>query len=87
MSASKTNIILITGVAIGGIGIELTRQLLADPANHVIITSRSIDKGNLALKELQSLDLPGTAEFTQLDVNNEASIEAAAKDVSQRHGR
>lgn len=86
MAATTKSIILITG-ANAGIGFELASQLIADKMKHVILGSRSIDKGEAALKSLQSRNQPGTAEMIQLNVDNRESIEAAAKKVEKDHGR
>ena len=71
----------------GGIGFELTRQLLADPEKHVLFGSRSIEKGETAIKELQSQQLKGTVELVQVDVTSEESVAAAAEEVKKKHGR
>ncbi|KAI4100254.1 MAG: hypothetical protein LQ339_005561 [Xanthoria mediterranea] len=79
-------LVLITG-ANGGIGFELARQLLVDSKKHVLLGSRSIEKGENALKELQSQQPKGTVEVIQVDVASEDSVAAAAKEVENRHGR
>jgi NAD(P)-dependent dehydrogenase (short-subunit alcohol dehydrogenase family) len=71
----------------GGIGFELASQLLADSTKHVLIGSRSVEKGETAVKELQSQGKPGTVELLQVDVASQASIAAAAKNVEDKHGR
>lgn len=86
MASTTKSIILITG-ANAGIGFELASQLIADKMKHVIIGSRSIDKGEAALKNLQSRNLPGTAEMVQLNIDQRESIEAAAKKIEKDHGR
>ncbi|MCJ1437686.1 hypothetical protein MMC27_007073 [Xylographa pallens] len=84
--ADSKKLILITG-ANGGIGFELARQLLADASNHVLLGSRSIEKGEKAVKELQSQHLSGTVELVQVDVSSEESVAAAAKAVESEHGK
>ncbi|KAF2718659.1 NAD(P)-binding protein [Polychaeton citri CBS 116435] len=84
--AAKKSIVLITG-ANSGIGFELARQLLSDASKHVLLGSRSKDKGETALKTLQSQSHPGSIELLQLDVANEDSIKAAAESVEGNHGR
>lgn len=71
----------------GGIGFELASQLLADSSKHVLLGSRSAEKGEAAVKDLQSRNQPGTVELLQVDVANEESIIAAAKEVESKHGR
>ncbi|MCJ1251201.1 hypothetical protein MMC30_008432 [Trapelia coarctata] len=85
MAATK-NIVLITG-GNGGIGLELASQLLSNLSNHVLLGSRSAEKGEAAVKDLQSRKQPGTVELLQVDVANEESIAAAAKTVESKYGR
>jgi NAD(P)-dependent dehydrogenase (short-subunit alcohol dehydrogenase family) len=70
-----------------GIGFELTAQLLTDASKHVLLGCRSIEKGEAAIKDLQSRNLSGTMELLHIDVANEESIIAAAKDVESKHGQ
>ncbi|MCJ1240466.1 hypothetical protein MMC14_008469 [Varicellaria rhodocarpa] len=84
--AAMKNIILITG-ANGGIGFELASQLLSDSSKHILLGSRSAEKGEAAVKELQSRNHPGTVELLQVDVASDESITAAAKLVESKHGR
>ncbi|KAL8672152.1 MAG: hypothetical protein Q9168_003375 [Polycauliona sp. 1 TL-2023] len=79
-------LVLITG-ANSGIGFETARQLLTDPNYHVLLGSRSIEKGQDAIKELQSQQTKGTVELIQIDVTSEDSVAAAAKDVEKNHGK
>ena len=97
--AEKRNIILVTGgkpcspsilclilmvrPANVGIGYEVVRQLLAQRSNHIFLGSRSIEKGEKAVKELQSLKLPGTVELLQIDVGSFDSVTAAAAKVEE----
>jgi len=80
------NIVLITG-GNGGIGFELALQLLSDASTHVLLGSRSAEKGEAAVKDLQSRKQPGTVELLQVDVASDESITAAAKRVESKHGR
>ena len=61
--------------------------LLADASKHVVLGSRSADKGEAAVAELSSRKLPGSVELLTLDVADEHSISQAAELVTQRHGR
>ena len=54
---------------------------------HILIGARSADKGQAAVKQLQSKNHPGTCELLQLDQTDDASIAAAAKSVETTHGR
>lgn len=60
---------------------------MAKESYHVLVGSRSENKGKTALKELQSRVPSGSAEFVQLDVTDDESIERAAADVEKKHGR
>jgi len=54
---------------------------------HILVCSRSILKGEAAVKDLQSRSLPGTCELLQLDQTDDESIARAVKDVETGHGR
>ncbi|PQE16488.1 short chain dehydrogenase protein [Rutstroemia sp. NJR-2017a BBW] len=85
--ASEKTIVLITG-ANGGIGYE-TALLLAtsSPSYHVIIGSRSTEKGQAALETIQSQKPSSTLSVVQLDVTSEESLSSAYKSVSEEFGR
>lgn len=86
MAAEKT-IILITG-ANSGIGFDTSYELAAaSPDYHVIMTARTPSKGEQALKEIQARKPKGTLSFVQLDVTNDDSIAAAAKQIESEFGR
>jgi NAD(P)-dependent dehydrogenase (short-subunit alcohol dehydrogenase family) len=70
-----------------GIGFELASQLLSDSSRHVLLGSRSAEKGEAAVKDLQSRKQPGTVELVQLDVTSDDSVSAAAKTVESNYGR
>ena len=53
----------------------------------VLLESRSSEKGNAALKELQSRGLPGSAEMLLIDVTKDDTIEHAATSVQRDHGK
>lgn len=74
-------------IANSGLGLELTSRLLADASKHVLLGSRSAEKGQAAVKDLQSRKLPGTVELLQINVDDEQSIAAAAKSVESKYGR
>ena len=65
----------------------MANQLLADGSFHVLLGARSSEKGQAAVAELQSRNLPGTVELLHLDVADEHSVIAAAKLVEEKHGR
>ncbi|KAF1962607.1 NAD(P)-binding protein [Byssothecium circinans] len=85
MATTAKKVVLITG-ANSGIGFELAAQLL-EKGNHVLMGSRSIDRGAAALKDLQSRAFSGTAELIPLDMTDDTTISAAASTISSKHGR
>lgn len=70
-----------------GIGLELARQLLAKiaPKWHVLLGSRSIEKGQTAIDDLTSSNPPGTVELIQLDVTHDNTIVQAAAAIETSH--
>jgi NAD(P)-dependent dehydrogenase (short-subunit alcohol dehydrogenase family) len=60
---------------------------MAKGSYHVLMGSRSPEKGNAALKELQSRNLAGSVEMIQLDVTDDDTIERAAATVQRNHGK
>ncbi len=69
-----------------GIGFELAAQLLAK-GDHVLVGSRTVEKGTAAVEELSSRNLPGKAELVHLDVTDDDTITAAASTISSTHGK
>lgn len=67
-----------------GIGLELVKQLLADPSNFVVATCRTPDKATAlhALKE----GAKGTLHVVALDVADEASIRNSRAAVEEALG-
>lgn len=84
--ASKT-IVLITG-ANSGIGFDSSAAIAAASADyHVLMGSRSLERGEKALSELKARNLPGSLSLVQLDVTDEASIAKAVQSVAKDFGR
>jgi len=79
MSTSPKTI-LVTG-ANKGIGLEACRQL-AQLGHHVILSARSAERGEKAVKELDAEGLK--VEFLLLDTSKEESILRAARELKQR---
>jgi len=72
----------------GGIGFLTAVAIAASSSDyHVIVASRSLEKGERALKEMQQQNLKGSLSLLQLDVTNEQSISNAAKAVANDIGR
>ena len=80
---THSTITLITG-GNRGIGKEAARQLVAK-GHTVILTSRSVEKGEAAAAEIGNG--PGEIVPIQLDVTDSASIRRASETVKERFGR
>jgi NAD(P)-dependent dehydrogenase (short-subunit alcohol dehydrogenase family) len=76
-------IALVTG-ATRGIGLETVRQL-ATQGVHTLLAGRDRSRAVEAALKLQAEGLP--VEAIALDVTDEASIAAAAREIAERHGR
>ncbi len=76
-------IALVTG-ANKGIGLEIARQL-AKVGVTVLMGARDLQRGQAAAGELAQAGL--AVEAIEVDLNNEATIAAAAAAISSRHGR
>jgi NAD(P)-dependent dehydrogenase (short-subunit alcohol dehydrogenase family) len=79
-----SNITLITG-ANQGIGFATATALAIAHKHHVIIGSRSVEAGAKAAAQLRADG--GSASSVQLDLNSDASIEAAVETIEREHGR
>ena len=80
---NSTPIVLVTGAS-QGIGLEVVRQL-AQRGYTVILTARSLEKGQAALQQLQAEGLK--VVFKPLDVTDEASLKQAAQALEAEYGR
>jgi NAD(P)-dependent dehydrogenase (short-subunit alcohol dehydrogenase family) len=80
---SSTRIALVTG-ANKGIGLEIARQL-AQAGVHVIIGARDAARAKTALDDLAAQGLE--AQSVKIDLNDQASIAAAARTIRSEHGR
>ena len=81
--SNNEKIALVTG-ATRGIGTETVRQL-AEAGVRVVLAGRDAGKAAAAAQALQQQGLP--VESIALDVNDAASIDAAAKAIGERFGR
>ncbi len=79
---TNQKIALITG-ANKGIGLAAARQIAA-AGLHVLVGSRDAGRGEAAVAKLK--ENGASAEFVQIDVNDAASIESAAKVVTEKFG-
>lgn len=59
----------------------------ASPNYHVIVASRDLAKGKAAVAEIEAGNIKGTLSCVQLNVTDEASIDAAAKAVESDFGK
>ncbi|KAF4629530.1 hypothetical protein G7Y89_g8616 [Cudoniella acicularis] len=71
-----------------GIGYETAKILIEEsPKYHVLLGSRDATKGAEAVATLKTPALKGTLETIQIDVTDDASVDAAAEHVSSQYGR
>ncbi|KAF2148609.1 NAD(P)-binding protein, partial [Myriangium duriaei CBS 260.36] len=70
-----------------GIGLSLATMLIADESKHVIITSRSSEKGQAVLHRLKALKQPGIIEMFQLELSNPHSITNLGERLRRDYGR
>ncbi|KAK0643794.1 hypothetical protein B0T16DRAFT_188902 [Cercophora newfieldiana] len=85
--AATRPIVFITG-ANTGIGLEAVKAFLASTSPyHIIVGSRSVEKGEQAIQQLKSEfpDSVTTLELVQVDLGSDDSINAAFQAVSSRH--
>ncbi|KIV87176.1 hypothetical protein PV11_02741 [Exophiala sideris] len=83
----SSKIILITG-ANSGVGFAAAKVIAsASPNYHVLVGSRNPENGEKAVSELQAQgSIKGTLTDIQIDVNDQASIDAAAKTIEDKFG-
>ena len=60
---------------------------MAKGSYHVLLGSRSAEKGDAVAEELQSRNLPGSVEVVPLDVTNDDTIERAVTSVQRTYGK
>lgn len=71
-----------------GVGLATSKVFaFASSGYHVIMGSRSSEKGNAAVGIVKSGGIKGSISTIQLDVKDESSIAAAVKMVEKDHGR
>ena len=67
----------------GGIGAAICKQLVLDRGCRVFLGSRSVEKGQNAIKEMGLGDKEGNISVVQCDVQSDDSVKDAAAKVSQ----
>ncbi|KAH0442378.1 short-chain dehydrogenase [Colletotrichum camelliae] len=85
---STKRIVLITG-ANTGIGYEAVKQLLeSDRPYHIILGSRSAEKGDEAITRLKDgyPATPSSLQLLQIEVTSDESISKAFQKISDEHG-
>ncbi len=71
-----------------GVGFATAKVLACSSENfHVIMASRSHEKGESAMAEIEAAGIKGRLSTVQLDVTNQKSIEQAVALVQQKFGR
>ncbi|KAH2533333.1 hypothetical protein KXW12_002795 [Aspergillus fumigatus] len=88
MTNTPSTVVLITG-ANSGIGFAIAKTIvLASPDYHVIMGSRSLEKGQNAVQAIQSSEATkGSLSSVQLDVTDPTSTASAAKQIEAQFGR
>ncbi|KAK4695750.1 hypothetical protein P7C71_g2053, partial [Lecanoromycetidae sp. Uapishka_2] len=81
--AAKNTVVLVTG-GNNGIGFETCALLASQPQYHVIIGSRSLEKGQAALAKIQNRNIAGSISLVQLDITSDESINAAGKGIASK---
>ncbi|KAK2021243.1 short chain dehydrogenase [Colletotrichum zoysiae] len=83
---SSKKIILVTG-ANSGIGYATSLALAsASPDNHVIVGSRSQERGIKAVEEIRARNPAGTVSLLQLDITSDDAIKAAVDTLTAEFG-
>lgn len=71
-----------------GIGYETAKNLLLSSSSyHIVLGSRDLANGAVAVSALQKLPIRGTVEAIQIDVTDDASVDAAAREIRATFGR
>jgi NAD(P)-dependent dehydrogenase (short-subunit alcohol dehydrogenase family) len=86
---ADSSVVLITG-GNTGIGYESVKALYASPQPHTILMgSRSLEKANDAISKIKG-EIPESKSDVvpiQIDIEDDASIENAFKEIESKYGR
>ncbi|KAF4439473.1 hypothetical protein F53441_12580 [Fusarium austroafricanum] len=77
---------IVTG-ATSGIGLELSRQLLAHNLSTLILAVRNISKGEQVRKDLLGINPKAVVQVLKLDTEDYASVKAFAEAFRDAHGQ
>ena len=69
-----------------GIGAAICKQLVHDHGCRVFMGSRSIERGQRAIKDMRLLDKETNISIVQCDVQSDESVKDAAAKVDMRLG-
>ena len=86
---ASPKIVVVTG-GNNGIGYETVKALLlSSKPYHVLLGTRSLEKGKIAIETLhkECPQLTNTVELIRIDLNSDESIEEAFEQVKARHQR
>jgi NAD(P)-dependent dehydrogenase (short-subunit alcohol dehydrogenase family) len=86
---ADSSVVLITG-GNTGIGYESVKALYASPQPHTILMgSRSLEKANDAISKIKGEILESKSDVVpiQIDIEDDASIENAFKEIESKYGR
>ena len=87
---ASRKIALVTGGTVGGIGYEVVKALMQSTKSyHILLGSRSMEKGETAIKKLQEecSGSSNTVELLQVDLDQDESIEKAYEQVKSNPGK
>lgn len=83
---SQQKIVLVTG-GNNGIGFETCAQLAAESNTHVVMGSRSTEKGEKAVAAIKARVPSASLTLVQLDITSDESIDSAVATVTSKFGR